>query len=107
VSETRKYRQFSPDQKAEIVLAGLRGDRAVRDVGGNSLSAGYDSATPASCSTSAEFCQAWVRSTCQRPEASMTSARCPSSSPCTSTRRPAPGPAGCRTRRPDAAARRS
>jgi transposase len=32
VSETRKYRQFSPDQKAEIVLAGLRGDRAVRDV---------------------------------------------------------------------------
>ena len=32
MSETRKYRQFSPDQKAEIVLAGLRGDRAVRDV---------------------------------------------------------------------------
>jgi transposase len=32
VSETRKYRRFSPDQKAEIVLAGLRGDRAVRDV---------------------------------------------------------------------------
>jgi transposase-like protein len=32
VSETRKYRQFTPDQKAEIVLAGLRGDRAVRDV---------------------------------------------------------------------------
>jgi transposase len=32
VSETRKYRQFSPSQKAEIVLAGLRGDRAVRDV---------------------------------------------------------------------------
>jgi transposase len=32
VSETRKYRQFSPDQKAETVLAGLRGDRAARDV---------------------------------------------------------------------------
>ena len=32
MSETRKYRQFSPDQKAEIVLAGLRGDRAVREV---------------------------------------------------------------------------
>ena len=32
MTETRKYRQFSPDQKAEIVLAGLRGDRAVRDV---------------------------------------------------------------------------
>lgn len=32
MSETRKYRQFSPDQKAQIVLAGLRGDRAVRDV---------------------------------------------------------------------------
>ena len=32
MSETRKYRQFTPDQKAEIVLAGLRGDRAVREV---------------------------------------------------------------------------
>ena len=32
MSETRKYRQFSPEQKAEIVVAGLRGDRAVRDV---------------------------------------------------------------------------
>jgi hypothetical protein len=27
MSEKRKYRQFTPDQKAEIVLAGLRGDR--------------------------------------------------------------------------------
>ena len=32
MSETRKYRKFTPEQKAEIVLAGLRGDRAVRDV---------------------------------------------------------------------------
>ena len=32
VSETRKYQQFAPDQKAEVVLAGLRGDRPVRDV---------------------------------------------------------------------------
>src|SRR5215213_1183636 len=32
LSEQRKYRQFSPEQKAEIVLAGLRGDRSVRDV---------------------------------------------------------------------------
>jgi transposase-like protein len=32
VSEKRKYRTFSPDEKAEIVLAGLRGDRTVRDV---------------------------------------------------------------------------
>ena len=32
MSETRKYRTFSPEQKLEIVLAGLRGDRAVRDV---------------------------------------------------------------------------
>jgi transposase len=32
VSEKRKYRQFTPDQKAEIVLAGLRGDRSVREV---------------------------------------------------------------------------
>jgi transposase-like protein len=32
VSEKRKYRQFEPDQKAEIVLAGLGGDRSVRDV---------------------------------------------------------------------------
>ena len=28
----KKYRSFTPDQKAEIVLAGLRGDRTVRDV---------------------------------------------------------------------------
>jgi transposase len=32
VSEALKYRTFSPEQKAEIVLAGLRGDRPVRDV---------------------------------------------------------------------------
>ena len=28
----RKYRSFTPEQKAEIVLAGLRGDRMVRDI---------------------------------------------------------------------------
>ncbi len=32
VSEKRKYRQFTPEQKTEIVLAGLRGDRTVREV---------------------------------------------------------------------------
>lgn len=32
MSEKRKYRTFSPEEKAEIVLAGLRGDRTVRDV---------------------------------------------------------------------------
>ena len=32
MSDKRKYRQFTPDQKAEIVLAGLRGDRSVREV---------------------------------------------------------------------------
>ncbi len=32
MSETRKYRTFSPEQKIEIVLAGLRGDRPTRDV---------------------------------------------------------------------------
>ena len=32
MSEKRKYRQFTPEQKAEVVLAGLRGDRSVRDV---------------------------------------------------------------------------
>src|SRR5829696_9005408 len=32
LSEQRKYRQFTPEQKAEIVIAGLRGDRSVRDV---------------------------------------------------------------------------
>ncbi len=26
MSEKRKYRQFTPEQKAEILLAGLRGD---------------------------------------------------------------------------------
>lgn len=32
MSEQRKYRKFTAKQKAEIVLAGLRGDRTVRDV---------------------------------------------------------------------------
>jgi transposase-like protein len=32
LSEKRKYRTFTPEQKTEIVLAGLRGDRSVRDV---------------------------------------------------------------------------
>ncbi|NQY57174.1 MAG: transposase [Ilumatobacteraceae bacterium] len=32
MSEKKKYRTFTPDQKTEIVLAGLRGDRSVRDV---------------------------------------------------------------------------
>lgn len=32
MSEKRKRRSWTPDEKAEIVLAGLRGDRAVRDV---------------------------------------------------------------------------
>jgi transposase len=32
LSEQRKYRQFTPEQKVKIVLAGLRGDRSVRDV---------------------------------------------------------------------------
>lgn len=32
MSEKRKYRQFTVEQKAEVVLAGLRGDRSVRDV---------------------------------------------------------------------------
>lgn len=32
MSEKRKYRTFAPEQKTEIVLAGLRGDRSVRDV---------------------------------------------------------------------------
>jgi transposase len=32
LSEQRKYRQFTPEQKAGIVLAGLRGDRSVREV---------------------------------------------------------------------------
>lgn len=32
MSERKKYRTFTPEQRAEIVLAGLRGDRTVRDV---------------------------------------------------------------------------
>ena len=32
LSEQRKDRQFTPEQKAEIILAGLRGDRSVREV---------------------------------------------------------------------------
>jgi transposase len=28
----RSYRQFTPEQKTEIVLAGIRADRSVRDV---------------------------------------------------------------------------
>ena len=32
MSEKRTYRKFTAAQKAEIVLAGLRGDRSVRDV---------------------------------------------------------------------------
>jgi transposase len=32
VAEQRTYRKFSAKQKAEIVLAGLRGDKSVRDV---------------------------------------------------------------------------
>jgi transposase-like protein len=32
LSEQGKYRKWSPQQKLEIVLAGLRGDRSVREV---------------------------------------------------------------------------
>jgi len=32
LSERRTYRKFSAKQKVEIVLAGLRGDRSVREV---------------------------------------------------------------------------
>jgi transposase len=32
MSESRKYRKFTALQKLEIVLAGLRGDRTVREV---------------------------------------------------------------------------
>jgi transposase len=32
LSEQRKYRSWTAQQKIEIVLAGLRGDRSVRDV---------------------------------------------------------------------------
>jgi transposase-like protein len=33
LSEQRKYRSWTAQQKIEIVLAGLRGDRAVKEVG--------------------------------------------------------------------------
>jgi len=39
MSEARKHRSFTPEQKIEIVLAGLRGDRPVRDVCGPMRSA--------------------------------------------------------------------
>ena len=32
MSESRKYRKFTAEQKLEIVVAGLRGDRTVREV---------------------------------------------------------------------------
>jgi transposase len=32
LAEQRKYRKFTASQKPEIVLAGLRGDRTVKDV---------------------------------------------------------------------------
>ena len=32
MAEQRKYRKFTAQQKLEIVLAGLRGDRTVKDV---------------------------------------------------------------------------
>ena len=32
MAEQRKYRKFTAKQKAEIVLAGLHGDRSVKDV---------------------------------------------------------------------------
>lgn len=32
MSEKRKYRKFTPEEKVEIVLAGMRADRSVRDV---------------------------------------------------------------------------
>ncbi len=32
MAEQRKYRKFTTQQKLEIVLAGLRGDKSVRDV---------------------------------------------------------------------------
>lgn len=32
MSEKRNYRKFTAKQKAEIVIAGLRGDRPIRDV---------------------------------------------------------------------------
>ena len=32
MSEKKQRRSWTPDEKAEIVLAGVRGDRSVRDV---------------------------------------------------------------------------
>ena len=32
MSEQRKYRKHTPQQKLEIVLAGLKGDRSVREI---------------------------------------------------------------------------
>ncbi|WP_188037061.1 transposase [Actinotalea sp. JY-7885] len=32
MGEKRKYRQFTVEQKTEVVLAGPRGDRSVREV---------------------------------------------------------------------------
>jgi transposase-like protein len=32
LSEQRKYRKFTPKQKVEIVLAGLRGEKSIREV---------------------------------------------------------------------------
>lgn len=32
MSESRKYRSWTAEQKLEIVMAGIRGDRSVRDV---------------------------------------------------------------------------
>lgn len=32
MSHKTKYRTFTPEQKYEIVLAGLRGDRMVREI---------------------------------------------------------------------------
>ena len=32
MSEQRKYRTFTAQQKIEIVLAGLRGDRSIKEV---------------------------------------------------------------------------
>lgn len=82
MAEQRKYRKFSAQQKLEIVLAGLRGDRSVRDVcrehdiaetlyyawrdkileGGKSALAGKDSARArrSSRSGSASWSAPWV-----------------------------------------------
>ena len=32
MTERRKYRTFSPDQKLAVVLAGLRGERSVKEI---------------------------------------------------------------------------